>query len=96
MVVQFNDRESASIKSFAVKKRNEIKITTQFMSGKLLIFAKLFLKSFIYDLIETFCFTQKEFVELYKKYLTEQVEISHVLTNTDSTTIKFIFIHFKL
>ena len=56
MVVEFNDRESASIRSFTVKKRNEIKVTTQFMSRKLLMFAKLFFKIFVYDLIETFCF----------------------------------------
>ena len=92
MVIKFNDRESASIKSFAVKNRNEIKITAQFMSGKLLIFTKLYLKSFIYDLIETFCFPQKEIVELYKKYLIEQAEILHIITSTDSTAIPFIFI----
>ena len=62
------------------------------MSGKLLMFAKLSLKSFIYDLIETFCFPQKEIVDLYKKYLIEQAEILHVLTDTDSTAIQFIFI----
>ena len=50
MVVEFNNRESASIKSFAVKKGNEIKVTAQFMSAKLLMFAKLSLKSLIYDL----------------------------------------------
>ena len=92
MVVKFNDRESASIKSFAVKKINEIKVTTGFMSGKLLMFTKLSLKSFIYDLIEIFCFPQKEIVELYKKCLIEQVEILHILTDTDSTAIQFIFI----
>ena len=47
MVIEFNDRESASIKSFAVKKRGQIKVTTKFMSSKLLMFAKLSLKSFI-------------------------------------------------
>ena len=41
MIVEFNDRESASIKSFVVKKRSEIKVTTRFMSGKLLMFVKL-------------------------------------------------------
>ena len=41
MIVEFNGGESASTKSFAVKKRSEIKITTCFMSGKLLMFAKL-------------------------------------------------------
>ena len=41
MVFEFNNRESASMKSFAVKKRNEINVTTWYMSGKLLTFAKL-------------------------------------------------------
>ena len=53
MVVQFNDHESASVKSFAVKNRSNVKVKTRFMSGKLLMFAKLSLKSFIYDLVET-------------------------------------------
>ena len=92
MVVEFNNRESASIKSFSVKKRNEIKVTTRFMSGKLLMFAKLSLKSFIYDLTETFCFTQKKITDLHKKYLIEKVEIFHILTDTDSIVLKFIFI----
>ena len=48
MIVDFNDGESASIKSFVVKKKKkEIKATTKFMSGKSLTFAKLSLKSFI-------------------------------------------------
>ena len=40
MVLEFNNKESASIQSFSVKKRNEIKLTAQFMLGKLLMFAK--------------------------------------------------------
>ena len=92
MVVEFNNRESASIKSFSVKKRNEIKVTTRFMSGKLLMFAKLSLKSFIYDLAETFCFPQKKITDLHKKYMIEKVAIFHILTDTDSIVLKFIFI----
>ena len=30
--------------------------------------------------------------EIYKKYLVEEVEIFHFLTDTDSTALKFIFI----
>ena len=56
------------------------------------MFAKLSLKSFIYDLIETFCFPQEEIINLYKKYLIEKIEILNVLTDTDSTAIQFIFI----
>ena len=41
MIFEFKNRESASIKLFAVKKRTNIKITSRFISGKLLMFAKL-------------------------------------------------------
>ena len=56
------------------------------------MFAKLSLKSFIYDLIETFCFPQEQLADLYKKYLIEKVEIFYMLTDTDSTALEFIFI----
>ena len=36
-----------------LKKRSEIKVTTCFMSGKLLMFANLSLKSFIYEIADT-------------------------------------------
>ena len=41
MVLEFNDHEAVSIKSIAVKKRSSIKVTIRFMSGKLLMLAKL-------------------------------------------------------
>ena len=92
MVVDFNDRESASIKSFAVKKKNEIKVTTRFMSGKLLMFAKLSLKSFIYSLAEIFCFPPAEVKEIYKKYQIESIQMYHTLTDTDTTSLQFIIV----
>ena len=66
MLIDFNNRESASIKSFPVKKRDKTKVNTYFMSGKLLMFAKLSLKSFIYDVAETFCFPDQTVTETYK------------------------------
>ena len=92
MILEFNDHEAASIKSIAVKKRSSIKVTTRFMSGKLLMFAKLSLKSFIYDIIETFCFPDENVRGIFKKYGIERVEIFRVLTDTDSTSLKFMFI----
>ena len=56
------------------------------------MFATLSLKSFIYNLLDNFCFPQKETSELCKKYLIEKVEIFHMLTDTDSTALKFIFL----
>ena len=47
------------------------------MSGKLLLFAKLSLKSFIYDLVETFFFPEKKVKEILKKYGIERVDIFH-------------------
>ena len=95
MVVEFNDHESASIKSFAVKKHSSIKVTTRFMSGKSLMFAKLSLMSFIYEVIEIFCFPDENVTEIFKKYGIEWVEIFHVLRDTDSTSFKFMFISDK-
>ena len=92
MVVKFTDHESASIKSFAVKIRRSIKVTTRFMSEKLLMFAKLSLMSLIYEVIETFCFPDENIREIFKRYGIERVEIFHVLTDTGSTSLKFMFI----
>ena len=62
------------------------------MSGKLLMFIKLSLKSFIYDIAETFCFPDETVAEIYQKSLIEKVFVYHILTDTDSTAIQFIFI----
>ena len=55
------------------------------MSGKLLMFTKLSLKSFIYDIIETFCFSQKEIVNLKQEIFDRE-------GGNYSTALKFIFI----
>ena len=92
MVVDFNDRGSASIKSSAVKKRSKVKVNIWFMSGELLMFAKLSLKSFIYNSSEIFCFPMKVVSDIRKKYLIDKVEIFPILTDKDSTALKFISI----
>ena len=61
------------------------------MLGKLHMFPKRYLQSFTYDLLETFCFPQKKIVDLNKKRLVE-VYFFHILADTDSTVLKFIFI----
>ena len=92
MIVDFNDSESASIKSFAVKKKNEIKVTSIFMSGKLLMFAKLSLKSFIYSLYETLRFPSPKVKEIFEKYQIKKILCYHVLTDTDSTSLQCMII----
>ena len=48
--------------------------------------------SFIYEMLETFCCPEKEVQEIYDKYLIEKIHIYHVLIDTDSTYLKFLFI----
>ena len=92
MIVDFNDRESASIKSFAVKKKNEIKVNLRFISGKLLMFAQPSLKSFTYSLWETLHFPDPKVKEMFEKYQIEKILCYHVLIDTDSTSLQFIII----
>ena len=40
---------------------------------------------------ETFCFPKENIAEIYRKYTMEKVEIFHVLTDTDSGSLKFVF-----
>ena len=64
MVIEFNDRKSSFVKSIAVKSQTDIKWASWFMSGKLLMFAKLSLKSFVYSLVELLHFPEENPIEL--------------------------------
>ena len=77
MVIEFNDRKSASIKSFAFKKRSQVKVAARFMSGKLLMFEKLTLKSFIYEISKIFCFPTENITEIYRISMIEKIKIFH-------------------
>ena len=92
MMIEFNDSECSSIKFIAVKLKNNIKCTTRFMSGKLLMFAKLSLKSFIYLLVELLSFPHHLVQEIYSKYMIERIFVYHVLTDTDSNSLQFIVV----
>ena len=54
------------------------------------MFAKLM--SFIYDMLEAFCFPDEKVQKILQKYMIEKVYIYHVLTDTDSTCLKFLFV----
>ena len=87
VVIEFNDSESSSVKNIVVKSNTSIKCTTRFMSGKLLMFAKLLLKSFIYSVLELLAFPEENPIvqQIYDKYDIERIYCYHVLTDTDST-----------
>ena len=92
MIIDFNCLDSVSIETFAIKKNDNVKLTTRFLSGKILMFAKLSLMIFIYELIETFYFRSEIVKKIYQKYLIEKVYIYYRLSDTDSTCLKSIFV----
>ena len=91
-MIEFDTEYACSIKALGVKENNQIKPTTRFFSGKMLMFVKLSLKSFIYNLIETFVFPNATTREIYNKNDIEYVYIYQILTDKDSTELEFLFI----
>ena len=56
-MIDFNKRESNSIKSIVVNNSTTVDVSTRFCKGKMLMFAKMSLKSFVYDIIDVFLFS---------------------------------------
>ena len=50
-LIDFDEQYSASIKSLSIQKNTKIDLTTRFLNGKMLMFSKVSIKSFVYDLI---------------------------------------------
>ena len=66
-MIEFNTEYACNIRALGVKENNQIKPTNRFFSGRMVMFAKLSLKSFIYDLIETLAFPNAKTREIYVK-----------------------------
>ena len=92
MLVELNTPQGSAVKQIAVKPQTNVKCTTRFLAGKMLMFAKLSLKSFIYQLAELFMFPGEIVQAIYDKYQIERVYVYHVLTDTDNTAIQFVVI----
>ena len=94
MIIEFNKHKSSSVKLIAVRSETVVKGTTRFMSGKLLMFAKLSLKSFIYSLVKLLHFPEENHMvaSIYEKCEIEQILCYQILTDTDSTSMQFIIV----
>ena len=91
-MIDFKNDESSSIKSLIVKGKTNIEVSSRFIKGKMLMFAKLSLKSFVYDMIDVFCFPNDEIQKIYDYYRIEKCFLYQNLTDTDSTSLLFVFI----
>ena len=65
-MIDFDKNECNSIKSIIVKTDTNIDVSSRFIKGKMLMFAKLSLKSFVYDMTDVFAFQ----ITKFKKYMT--------------------------
>ena len=55
-MIDFDESECNSIKSIVVKGSTTIDVTSRLFKGKMLMFAKLSIRSFVYDSIRSFVY----------------------------------------
>ena len=55
-VIEFDNDQTNSIRSLAIETKNDVSVTTRFMKGKMLMFAKTSIQSFNYNIIDVFMF----------------------------------------
>ena len=91
-LIDFDEEYSSSIRSIAIEKSSKVNLTTRFLNGKMLMFSKLSIKSFVYDLIDVFMFPNQEIKKIYEKYQINKCYLYQNLTDTDSTSVFFVFI----
>ena len=91
-MIDFEEEYCSSIRSLAVKKCVKLNLTTRYLNGKMLMFSKISLKSFIYDLIDVFMFPNNVTKKIYEQYKVQKCYLYQNLTDTDSTSAFFVFI----
>ena len=90
-LIDFDEEYSSSIKSLAVKQSNKVNLTTRYLNGKMLMFSKVSIKSFIYDLIDVFMFPNEEIKKIYLEFKVDRCYLNQNLTDTYSISF-FLFL----
>ena len=80
--INFDRSECNSIKSILVKWSDTVNASFCFIKGKMAMFVKLSLKSFVYDMIDIFCFLDEKISEIYNSY---QIETCFLYQNVTDT-----------
>ena len=91
-MIDLNKRESNSIKSIVVNSSTTVDVSTRFCKGKMLMFAKMSLKLFVYDIIDVFCFPDDKVKGIFDKNDIEKCFLYLNLTDTDICSMFFVFI----
>ena len=91
-LIDFDEEYTCSIRSVAIKKSSKINLTTRFLNGKKSLFSKGYIKNFVYDLIDVFMFPNEEIQKNYQQHQVNTCFLYQNLTDTDSTSMFFVFI----
>ena len=91
-VLDFSFQDTGSVKALGVKKNEKIKITTRFIKGKMLMFSKISLKAFVYDIIDIFSFLDLQVQEIFAQKEIIKCYVYLILTDTDSCSLQFLFL----
>ena len=91
-IIDFDKNQMCSIKSLAVKSNSKVNVTTRFMKGKMLMFAKVSILSFNYDMVDVFMFPNEQTKKIYEENDIIKCYLYQNLTDTDSTSLTFLFV----
>ena len=91
-MMDFDESECNNIKSIAIKGNTTIGVTSTFIKGNMLMFSKVSIRSFVYDLTNFFCFPDETVNETYCKNSIIKCYFYLNLTDTDSCSIFLNFI----
>ena len=67
ILIDFDEEYISSVKSLAIKKEIKVNLTTKLLNGKMFMFSKTSIQSFVYDLIDVFMFPDDPVKEVYEK-----------------------------
>ena len=95
-LIDFDEQHSCSIRLIAIERNSKVNLTTRFLNGKMLMFSKVSIKSFVYGLIDVFMFPDQEIQDIYQKYQVGRCYLHQNLTDADSTSMSFVFLQFKM
>ena len=84
----------SSIKSVTIQINPNVKITTRFMKGKELMFTKTSIISFVYDMVDVFCFPEQnpKVQAIYDKHKIPECLFHQDLTDIESTSLFLVVI----
>ena len=88
-LIDFDEQYSSSIKPLSIQKNTKTDLTTRFLNYKMLMFSKVSIKSFVYDIIDVFMFPKDKIKKNYQKYKINKCLVEQNLTDTEITSIFF-------